>query len=127
MRRPKSIRTVAGRTRVEKVRVNERAEILALEGAPAHLGNAVDRWLTPEFVTQNPEVLETRLMKSMHNDPNCYVAAYRVLASNDLGDQLLLIKVTTLIMTGENDIGSNPRMSHFMHDQIAGSTLHILL
>ncbi len=120
------ISTVGGRTSDEQARVDERAKTLAQEGPLTHLANAVDRWFTPEFVASNPEVLETRRQKSMQNDPDCYVAAYRVLAGNDLGGQLSEVRAPTLIMTGENDIGSNPRMSQFMHDQIANSELHIL-
>ncbi len=120
------VSTVGGRTAEEQARVEARAETLAQEGALTHLANAVDRWFTPEFVATHPEVLEARREKSMQNDPDCYVAAYRVLAGNDLGDQLDRIRVPTLIMTGEKDIGSSPRMARFMRDQIDGSTLHIL-
>ncbi|WP_299988803.1 alpha/beta fold hydrolase [uncultured Ruegeria sp.] len=120
------VSTVAGRTAEEQTRVDARAETLAQEGALTHLSNAVDRWFTPEFIASHPEVLEARRRKSMLNDPDCYVAAYRVLAGSDLGDQLHRITAPTQIMTGENDIGSNPRMSRFIHDRITGSELHIL-
>ena len=120
------VSTVAGRTPEEQKRVSERAETLAREGAVKHLANAVDRWFTPEFVAGHPEILEARRQKSMQNDPECYVAAYRVLAGTDLGDQLHRIAIPTLVMTGENDVGSNPRMSGNIHNRIAGSELHIL-
>ena len=120
------ISTVAGRTTEEKVRVNERAKMLTQEGALTHLTNAVDRWFTTDFIVNNPEVLKARREKTMQIDPDCYAAAYQVLASNDLGDQLNRITVPTLVMTGENDIGSNPRMSNFIHTQIKSSELNIL-
>lgn len=120
------VSTVGGRTPEEQAGVNDRAETLAREGALTHLANAVDRWFSPEFVAAYPEVLEARRQKSLKNDPDCYVAAYRVLAGNDLGQQLSAVTVPALIMTGENDIGSSPRMAHFIHQQIAGSLLHIL-
>mgnify|MGYP005992259205 CR=1 FL=1 len=120
------ISTVGGRTPEEQARVDERAETLAREGALTHLANAVDRWFSPEFVAAHPEVLEARRQKSLKNDPDCYVAAYRVLAGNDLGTQLQAITAPTLIMTGAHDIGSSPRMAEFIHHQIAGSDLHIL-
>lgn len=120
------VSTVGGRTPEEQACADERVEILAQKGALGHLANAVDRWFTPDFVAANPEVLEARRQKSLNNDPDCYVAAYRVLARNDLGDRLGSIKSPTLIMTGENDIGSSPRMARFMHDQIRGSELRIL-
>ena len=120
------VSTVAGRNAEERTRVQVRAATLAKDGALTHLANAVDRWFTPEFVASHPEVLEARRKKSLLNDPDCYVAAYQVLANNDLGDQLDRIKQPTVIMTGENDAGSNPRMAKFMQSQITGSALHIL-
>lgn len=120
------ISTVAGRTPEEQARVNERADILAREGAIKHLANAVDRWFTPEFEKAHPEVLEARRQKSLANDPESYVAAYRVLAGSDLGAELHRVKTPVLIMTGENDIGSSPRMAKFIDDQIEDSELHIL-
>lgn len=120
------ISTVAGRTAEEQAWVIERAETLAQSGATAHLANAVDRWFTPEFVAANPDVLEARRQKSLRNDPDCYVAAYRVLAQSDLGQELHRVTAPTLVMTGENDIGSSARMANFIHSRIAGSELHIL-
>ncbi|MEX0304873.1 MAG: alpha/beta fold hydrolase [Leisingera sp.] len=120
------VSTVGGRTPEEQARVLERAETLAREGALTHLANAVDRWFTPEFVAAHPEVLEARRQKSLRNDPDCYVAAYRVLANNDLASDLCHIKAPALVMTGENDIGSSPRMSEFMASQIPDARLHIL-
>jgi len=120
------VSTVAGRTAQEQARVEARAETLAKEGAVGHLANAVERWFTDEFRAAHPEVLEARRKKSLLNDPDCYVAAYRVLAGNDLGDRLSRVAAPTLVMTGENDIGSSARMARFIHDQIEGSELHIL-
>ncbi|MGH9810910.1 MAG: alpha/beta fold hydrolase, partial [Terriglobia bacterium] len=39
---------------------------------------------------------------------------------------LARIKAPTLVVTGENDIGSNPRMARHIHDRMAGSELRIL-
>lgn len=120
------VSAVANRTRDEQARVNERADILARDGAKTHLTNATDRWFTTEFATAHPEVLQERRQKSLQNDADCYAAAYRVFAQSDLGDQLNRVAVPTLVMTGENDAGSTPRMAQFIHKQIAGSTMHIL-
>lgn len=119
------ISTVANRTKDEQIRVNARADTLENEGAHAHLANAVDRWFTDEFVEKYPEVLEARRQKSLNNHPDSYVNAYRVLASNDLANQLRSISVPTLVATGENDIGSSTRMAKYIHEQINGSQLYI--
>jgi pimeloyl-ACP methyl ester carboxylesterase len=64
--------------------------------------------------------------RNAENDPDCYAAAYRVLAQTDFGGFIDQIAARTLIATGEEDQGSNPRMAHFMHQRIPGSQLEIL-
>lgn len=118
--------TVAGRTPEEQTRVLERERMLEKDGPLTHLANAVERWFTPEFIARNPDAIEARRKSAMQNDPACYLAAYRVLSRNDLGDRLHAIRTPTLVLTGENDVGSSARMSRFMHERIVGSELHIL-
>ncbi|NNE21612.1 MAG: alpha/beta fold hydrolase [Rhizobiales bacterium] len=120
------ISTIAGRTQDERETVRKRAETLKSEGAVTHLSVAVDRWFTDEFRKAHPDVLEARRKRSLENNPECYAAAYEVLAGNDLAGRLSEINVPTLVITGENDIGSNPRMARLIHDRIDGSELHIL-
>lgn len=120
------ISTVAGRTEDERRRVLERRDLLAREGPLTHLANSVDRWFSPEFAAANPDLIEGRRQDAMRNDPDCFMAAYNVLAESDLGDRLSEIAVPTLVMTGEHDIGSNTRMARLMHDRIPDSDLYIL-
>lgn len=117
--------SVAGRTEDEKVRVMDRLEILRSLGPLGHYDASVDRWFTPEFRAAHPEIMAKRREYASQMDPECYVAAYRVLATNDFADRLHEIKLKTLVATGEHDAGSNPRMSKLMHDRIAGSRFHI--
>ncbi|SED73250.1 alpha/beta fold hydrolase [Rhodobacter sp. 24-YEA-8] len=120
------ISTVAGRDEGERARVEERLATLERDGPLTHLTNAVERWFTPEFLAKNPDAISARRAKALENDPACYMAAYRVLAHSDLAGDLHRITTPTLVMTGEADIGSTPRMSRLMHDQIRGSDLAIL-
>jgi pimeloyl-ACP methyl ester carboxylesterase len=64
--------------------------------------------------------------RDAQNAPACYAAAYRVLAESDFGGFLDQIRCPTLIATGEDDAGSNPRMARYMHERIPGSQLRIL-
>lgn len=120
------ISTVAGRDADERARVEERLATLEREGPLVHLANAVERWFTPEFLARRPDAIAARRAKALENDPACYMAAYRVLARSDLAQELHRITVPTLVMTGEADIGSTPRMSRLMQDRIAGAELVIL-
>ncbi len=118
--------TACGRTEEEKRRVLERLAIVE-HGIPGeHFRRSVGRWFSDEFQRANPELIERYAARNMENDPHCYAAAYRVLATTDLADELHRIRTPTLIVTGEGDAGSNPRMARLMHERIPGSQLHVL-
>jgi (E)-2-((N-methylformamido)methylene)succinate hydrolase len=120
------ISAVAGRTADERAKVQARLEILRNEGIEAITSAAQDRWFTAAFLERHPEKVRLRMEQLKQNDPDSYKKAYTVFATSDLGDRLGAIRHKTLIATGEHDVGSNTRMARFMHDQIAGSELHIL-
>ena len=116
----------AGRTEEERQRVLERLAIVA-DGIPGeHFRRSLPRWFTDEFRAANPELLERYAARNMANDPRAYAAAYHVLATTDLADEAAGIRVPTLIVTGEGDVGSNPRMARLLHARIPGSRLEIL-
>jgi pimeloyl-ACP methyl ester carboxylesterase len=118
--------TVAGRNDEERQRVAARLAALQAGDRGAHYDASLSRWLTEDFQARNPELIARLRQRNAENDPDCYAAAYRVLAETDLGDELAAIAMPTLIVTGEEDQGSNPRMARLMHERIAGSRLHIL-
>ncbi|MBN9045604.1 MAG: alpha/beta fold hydrolase [Rhizobiales bacterium] len=118
--------TVAGRNAEERDRVMARLEALKGGERGSHYDASVSRWFSDAFRERHPEILAAMRRRNAENDPECYAAAYRVLAETDLGDALHDIRVPTLIATGEFDMGSNSRMAAFMHGEIAGSELRIL-
>jgi pimeloyl-ACP methyl ester carboxylesterase len=116
----------AGRTEEERQRVLERLAIVE-HGIPGeHFRRSLPRWFSDEFRAANPELLERYAARNMENDPRAYAAAYHVLATTDLADEAAGIRVPTLIVTGEGDLGSNPRMAQLLHARISGSRLEIL-
>lgn len=117
--------TVTGRNDEERARVQARLLALQTGDRGAHYDASLSRWLTEDFQLKNPELILKLRARNASNDPACYASAYRVLAESDYGDSLNQIDCPTLIVTGEEDSGSNPRMARFMHEQIAGSKLVI--
>jgi 3-oxoadipate enol-lactonase len=118
--------TVAGRTPEERERVAARLAALQSGDRGSHYDASVSRWLTEGFQQRHPALVARMRQRNAENDPDCYAAAYRVLAQTDFGGLIDQISVPTLIATGEEDQGSNPRMAHFMHERIPGSQLEIL-
>jgi 3-oxoadipate enol-lactonase len=120
------IGAVAGRTKEEQTKVSARLEMLRASGIESITAAAQERWFTPEFVKAHPEMVRARMEQLKRNDPESYKAAYTVFCTSDLGEQLHEIHHRTLIVTGEQDVGSTEHMARFMHRQIAGSELHVL-
>ncbi|TPI13022.1 alpha/beta fold hydrolase [Mesorhizobium sp. B4-1-3] len=118
--------TIAGRTLEERHAVRGRLATLMVSDAPAHHAASLSRWLTEDFQDRNPDIIAELRRRDAENDRDCYAAAYRVLAETDFGGILDRITCPTLIVTGENDQGSSPRMARLMHEQVQGSELAIL-
>jgi pimeloyl-ACP methyl ester carboxylesterase len=120
------ISAIAGRTEDERAKAQARARALAEGGADTHLDAALDRWFTRGFQAAHPEVIEGRKRQAAAQDKTCYAAAYRVLANDDLADDLHRIRHETLVMTGELDAGSTPRMAALMAERIPNASLQLL-
>lgn len=120
------ISSVAARTDEERARICSRADRLESCGASRTIDAALDRWFTPAFREAHPELVEHRVKRAMDNDPAGYAAAYRVFAKSDMDEELTAIAARTLVMTGEHDQGSTPRMARLIHKRIADSKLEIL-
>ncbi len=117
---------IAGRTEEERARVAARLEVVE-SGAPGdHFEKSLPRWFTDGYLRDNPDVIAEARAQNQRNDPQAYAAAYRVLATAEMIDELANIQAPTLVATGAGDLGSTPRMSRVMHERIAGSELHIL-
>ncbi len=118
--------TVAGRTAEERARVEGRLEFIAASHPADYFDQSVDRWFTPGFQTAHPDIVAARKAVVTAMDGAAYAAAYHALATTDFADRLPEISHRTLVATGEEDIGSNPRMAQLMADAIANSRLEIL-
>jgi len=117
---------IAFRTPTEQEAVLGRLATLEHAGIGGSAGANAERWFTEAFRRSHPDEVRRQVERLAVNDPNAYLEAYRVLATNDLGDQLKKITLPTLVITGEHDEGSPPRMARLMSEQIDGSELIIL-
>jgi len=126
VRRLALLSAVAGRTPEERARVASRIDLIRSGDPGEHFRLSLTRWFSDSFIAANPDLIAAYAARNAQNDPDCYAAAYRVLALEDLDRELAAIAVPTLIATGEQDLGSNPRMSELMSRRIKGATLRIL-
>lgn len=117
---------VADRTEEERAKVLARLEMIEEGGIRAITAAARERWFTEAFVKAHPERIARRIAELEANDKASYLEAYRVFGLGEMGPRLHEIGHRTLVLTGELDVGSNPRMARFMHERIAESELVIL-
>ncbi|MFC7766701.1 alpha/beta fold hydrolase [Leucobacter soli] len=126
IRRLVLVGTVANRTEEERARVEQRYQELATEGPVAIAQRSVDRWFTPEYIAEHPEVREQTLQRMAELDPAAYTAAYRVLATTDFADRVHEIQAPTLAIAGEGDVGSPPHMSEYIVNAVADGRLVVI-
>ncbi|NHU84872.1 alpha/beta fold hydrolase [Kocuria sp. JC486] len=91
------------------------------------MATALDRWF-PETTANSAVLRESTRSMLFANDPGSYVRAYEVFATGDrqIAGDLALIQAPTLMITGAEDPGSTPDMSHRLHDRIQESTVTII-
>ena len=76
---------------------------------------ALQRWFSPEFLTANPEVELQITSRLQNNDPARFLESYEVLSNaEDHPVDYGALSVPTLVLTGDGDPGSTPRMSNEM-------------
>ena len=89
--------------------------------------NSIKRWFTEQYLKDNPNVFDFffKLLEKKKNSD--FIPAYKVFVESD-SKKLDFSNFTmpTLIMTGEHEIGSTPKMSEDLHRAIKNSSLCII-
>lgn len=103
--------------------VEEQARRALEDGPGATIDEALARWFTSDFRTTYPDVVEKVRSWVLANDRKSYGRCREILAT---GVKELIrpeppISKPTLVMTGENDSGSTPDMSHAIAAEIPGA------
>ena len=121
------VSAVAGRTPEEKAKVAQRLENIREGHYEVNIEASLERWFSPDFREKHPDLVEKRiaLLRNVGRQSG-YLEAFKVFNTSDLADELHRISAPTLVMTGEEDPGSNPRMAALMHSQMPGSRMEIL-
>ena len=89
--------------------------------------DSINRWFSDDFLKNNPEVYKFiyNLLEKKNNED--FLSAYKVFVESDQYNiNYLNFKMPTLIMTGENEVGSTPLMSEGISKEIDDSELYII-
>jgi 3-oxoadipate enol-lactonase len=106
--------------------VQERIDTALKEGLQALVDGTLARWFTPGYLKTKPPDVERIRRQFLATPVAGYVGCTEAIRRLDYLEQLARIKVSTLIIVGEDDPGTPVSASRAMHERIAGSKLVII-
>jgi len=118
--------TAYKRTEDEKRQILNRYEMMKLKKNITKK-RAVYRWFTEEFINKNPLIYKKIYSMLENTNHETWLNVYKLFAHYEDDDmKIKQITAKTLIITGEDDIGSKPRMSKEISKLIQESSYKII-
>ena len=112
------------RTEVQQKIVNQRFEQAKQELKLSK--QALKRWFTEKYLKNNPEIYEKISSILSANNMDNFLKVYELFVNHKNDEDFNKIKASTLVMTGEYDIGSTVKMSQELNALISKSQLKII-
>ena len=112
------------RTREQQQIVNDRFELTKKSKTLSK--QALKRWFSDDYLEKNPETYKDICSILDQNNMENFLKAYELFVNHKDDENFSKISTKTLIMTGENDIGSTPDMSNNLSKEIANSKVKII-
>jgi len=118
--------TIYKRTEDEKRQIINRYEVMK-KNKDISKKRALERWFSEDFIKKNPDIYKKIYSMLEKNNHNIWLKVYKLFVYHEDDDvSIKQINVKSLIITGENDIGSKPKMSENLSKLIAGSQFKII-
>ncbi len=118
--------TAAFRTDEDSAKVLGVVEAMEQKGIANVLTTLVDRWYTDDFIAKHSDIVDRRLQQVVATDENVFLNVFRIYASTEMAPWLHEIQAPSLVLTGENDGGCNPRLNKQIDAALADSELVVL-
>lgn len=118
--------TAAFRTEDDSAKVWGVVRAMEEKGIPQVLETLTARWFTDEFISANPDLVQRRLKQVVDTNPDVFMNVFRIYAGVEMGPWLHEVTAPSLVLTGENDGGCNPRLNKLIHEALPNSELVIL-
>ena len=87
---------------------------------------ALKRWFTDKYLENNPNIYEKISLILSSNNMFNFLKVYELFVNHKNDEDFNEIKVNTLVMTGEHDVGSTVEMSQELNKIINNSQLKII-
>ncbi len=118
--------TAAFRTEDDSSKVRGVVEAMDEHGIADILKTLTARWFTDEFISAHPEAVSNRLKQVVATDPDVFLNVFRIYAETEMSPWLHRVTAPSLVLTGENDGGCNPRLNRQIAQALPRSELVIL-
>lgn len=118
--------TAAFRTEDDSAKVWGVVKAMEEKGVPQVLGTLTDRWFTDDFIARHGDVVERRLRQVIDTDAEVFLNVFRIYAGTEMAPWLHEVSHPSLVLTGENDGGCNPRLNRQIHAALPNAQLVIL-
>jgi pimeloyl-ACP methyl ester carboxylesterase len=118
--------TAAGRTEDDSAKVWAVVHAMEEKGIPQVLDTLVGRWYTDAFVAARPDIVQRRLKQVVDTDADVFMNVFRIYAGTEMMPWLHQVQARSLVLTGENDGGCNPRLNRLIDGALPNSELVIL-
>ncbi|MEM8774026.1 MAG: alpha/beta hydrolase [Pseudomonadota bacterium] len=118
--------TAAFRTEDDSAKVWGVVRAMEDKGIPQVLPTLTDRWFTDRFLAEHRDVVDRRLQQVIDTDPEIFLNVFRIYAGTEMRPWLHEVTVPSLVLTGENDGGCNPRLNRQIEAALPNSELVIL-
>jgi len=118
--------TAAFRTEEDSAKVWGVVKAMQEKGIANVLPTLTDRWFTDDFIATYPDIVEARLQQVVATDAKVFLNVFGIYAGTEMSPWLNEIGAPSLILTGENDGGCNPRLNRLIDEAMANSELVIL-
>lgn len=105
---------------------SERIELVRAGGMAAICDAVMDRFFTPDFQQDHPDIVAATRTALLQVDPDGYIACCQALAHGDVTGLLERITAPTLVIGATADVSTPPQQARLLHDAIAGSRLELL-
>ncbi len=104
----------------------ERIDAVREKGVASQWESTMERWFTPTFLNLNPYMLGVIREEFLATPAKGYLGCIYAIRKLNYLDRLSEIKISTLIMVGEDDPGTPVAVSEAMHQRISNSKLVII-
>jgi pimeloyl-ACP methyl ester carboxylesterase len=118
--------TAAFRTSEDSRKVQSVVTAMRQKGVAQVLETLIDRWYTDAFIKAHPEIVERRMQQVTGTDESVFLNVFDIYAGTEMSPWLHEVAAPSLVLTGENDGGCNPRLNRLIADALPDAQLVVL-